>query len=382
MPRVLSAANSLCGLITDAWVSPQNPLGITSRMRERFHPDLATAPVHSWNLATAAFELNARIHKMTGWSLMIQRNQWFQQRAIFELDRICGNLKGEDVTLFAYSYAAYGLLKFARARGWRTVLGQIDPGPVTERVAKQLTTEALGKVEDHRFAPQPYWDDWQEECALADQIVVNSIWSRDALVSEGIEANKINVVPLAYASPSEAKDFQRCYPETFTVQRPLRVLFLGQVTLLKGILPLLEAARLVEREPIEFQIVGTLHAHLPAEMRNRPNVFWMGGVKRSEVAEYYREADVFVFPSYSDGFGLTQLEAQAWKLPVIASRFCGDVVRDGDNGFLLNELSGKAIADLLLELLHHPNQLRQLSAQSEVGEKFSMNSLASALLSL
>ncbi|MDQ3011370.1 MAG: glycosyltransferase family 4 protein, partial [Acidobacteriota bacterium] len=228
----------------------------------------------------------------------------------------------------------------------------------------------------------PYWDDWQEECALADQIVVNSIWSRDALVSEGIEANKINVVPLAYASPSEAKDFQRCYPETFTAQRPLRVLFLGQVTLLKGILPLLEAARLVEREPIEFQIVGTLHAHLPAEIRNRPNVFWRGGVKRSEVAEYYREADVFVFPSYSDGFGLTQLEAQAWKLPVIASRFCGDVVRDGDNGLLLDDVSGKAIANVVLDLVRNPNRLRHLSAQSEVGDKFSLDSLASALLSL
>ena len=37
-------------------------------------------------------------------------------------------------TVFAYSYAAEGIFKFARERGWRTVLGQIDPGPAEERI--------------------------------------------------------------------------------------------------------------------------------------------------------------------------------------------------------------------------------------------------------
>ena len=57
------------------------------------------------------------------------------------------------------------------------------------------------------------------------------------------------------------------------------------------------------------------------------------------MSKFYKEADVFILPTLSDGFGLTQLEAQSWKLPVIASRHCGEVVRDGENGVVLEEVS-------------------------------------------
>ena len=72
---------------------------------------------------------------------------------------------------------------------------------------------------------------------------------------------------------------------------------------------------------------------------------------RVTVESYYCDADVFILPTLSDGFGLTQLEAQAWKLPVIASRYCGDVVRDGFNGVVLEEVSARAIADVLVRCL-------------------------------
>ncbi len=84
-------------------------------------------------------------------------------------------------------------------------------------------------------APAEYWDRWRNECALADQIVVNSAWSRDALLSEGVPAEKIRVVTCLLTKPTrESKSFQRHYPNAFTSERPLRVLFLGQINLRKG----------------------------------------------------------------------------------------------------------------------------------------------------
>ncbi|HWF89467.1 MAG TPA: glycosyltransferase, partial [Pyrinomonadaceae bacterium] len=84
----------------------------------------------------------------------------------------------------------------------------------------------------------------------------------------------------------------------------------------------------------------------------------------------------------SDGFGLTQLEAQAWKLPVIASRFCGEVVCDGMNGIVLDEVSGKTIADVIISLLRAPERLSAMSIQSGVDERFSLTTLASSLREL
>ena len=86
-------------------------------------------------------------------------------------------------------------------------------------------------------------------------------------------------------------------------------------------------------------MVGPILIDIPADLRERQNVRWVGPIARGEVAKWYREADVFMFPTHSDGFGLTQLEAQAWKLPVIASPFCGEVVQPDHELFTLTNLT-------------------------------------------
>jgi glycosyltransferase involved in cell wall biosynthesis len=73
------------------------------------------------------------------------------------------------------------------------------------------------------------------------------------------------------------------------------------------------------------------------------------------------------------------LEAQAWKLPVLASRFCGDVVRDGENGLLIDPLTAEMIAQLLLGLLREPARLRRLSAGSRLAAHQMIEGLAQRL---
>ena len=62
---------------------------------------------------------------------------------------------------------------------------------------------------------------------MAFRIVVNSKWSEQALLQEGVSAQKIRVVPLAHDAPPETADFERAYPPAFTTKGPLRLLFLG-----------------------------------------------------------------------------------------------------------------------------------------------------------
>ena len=72
------------------------------------------------------------------------------------------------------------------------------------------------------------------------------------------------------------------------------------------------------------------------------------------------------FPTFSDGFGLTQLEAQAWKLPIVTTKFCGDVVEDGRNGWILPDVTASAISTTLRRCLAAPAHLQELSAQCTV----------------
>src|SRR6185503_119174 len=201
-----------------------------------------------------------------------------------------------------------------------------------------------------------------------------------ALLDAGIPAAKIRVVPLAFEPSAEASSFSRNYPEKFTTERPLRVLFLGQINYRKGAMQLFDSVKQMAGEPVEFWFVGPLQVDIPHDVKDKIKLF--GVAPRSDVARFYRDADVFILPTFSDGFGLTQLEAQSWKLPVIASHYCGDVVQDGFNGMLLETVSATAISNVIHQLLRSPELLDTLSQNSRVDERFSLRSLAASLSTL
>src|ERR1051325_11629064 len=181
VPRALQLSGLLGEFITDLWIRPGTLLhSWKKRLTGRFHPALAGAHVTAPNVSALTFELKAALTRENGWKLINQRNEWFQHQAVAQLAR---NHHNGNHTVFAYSYAAAEIFEFARARGWRTVLGQIDPGPTDERIIASLhKTSGM----EWQSAPKEYWENWRHECSLADQIVVNSAWSRDALLDEGI----------------------------------------------------------------------------------------------------------------------------------------------------------------------------------------------------
>jgi glycosyltransferase involved in cell wall biosynthesis len=378
VPRALHRYGALELLFTDLWMWPKNPLGSFKRgLRERFHADLAAANVCALNLSSIAMEVRAKLasrrnwsHHRSYWQGRIARNASFQKAAVSRLSRI----EAADMprAVMAYSYMALQIFRLARVRGWRTVLGQIDPGPPEDRIVARLYEENPFYREQLERPPPQYWAEWREECALADRIVVNSQWSQAALEEEGVPATKIKVIPLAYETPEAGSTFQRYYPASFTPSRRMRVLFLGQINLRKGVGPLLDAIRLVRAEPMEFWFVGPSQIAIPADLRNNPQVRWIGPVSRAKTAAFYRQADLLVFPTFSDGFGLTQLEAQTWKLPIIATKFCGEVVQDRCNGWLLSEITPSAIATRLRSCLANPARLQECSDRCAPSKRFGL----------
>jgi glycosyltransferase involved in cell wall biosynthesis len=369
--RALHQRDALDLLLTDAWVRPHGVLGLLDPgLRARFHPDLAGANVYAPGGANIAFELRSKLSGLHNWARTIARNDWFQKAAVARLSRI-GAASASKIVM-AYSYAALEIFRFARARRWRTVLGQIDAGIPEERIVERLYERDSNQRGCWQPAPPEYWSRWREECMVADRIVVNSVWSQEALVNEGFPAAKIKIIPVAYGEPKPNDGFRRQYPVKFTFSRPLRVLFLGQINLRKGIGPLLSAVRALRGKPIEFVFVGPVQISIPPDLRDDRQVRWVGSVPRSRVAEFYREADVFAFPTFSDGFGLTQLEAQAWKLPIVTTKFCGDVVKDGWNGWILPDITASSIGAMLRRCLAAPSHLQELSARCTVSGQFDL----------
>jgi glycosyltransferase involved in cell wall biosynthesis len=377
IPRALSQRGELAGLITDFWVPPGHVVGKMPgavRLRDRYHPDLVDAEVSASNLRFLGFEAWQRGRRRAGWPVIVDRNQLFQTTVIDTLTARSENLRtaasAEPHTIFAYSYAARDIFRWAKQRGWRTVLGQIDPGPEEERIVAAEHQRYKHLASTWQPAPDGYWADWREELALADRVIVNSDWSRECLRLEGCPTEKLEVVPLVYIA-AQSKLGPRPVPADRS-GAPLRILFLGQINLRKGIGRLLDAMRLLRGASVELIMVGP-SAIDPSAWADLPSVQWVGPVPRSHVAEYYQNADLFILPTLSDGYALTQLEAIKYGLPVLASPFCGNAVVCGQNGFMIEDISAEGIA-ASISAVRFQLPLPQLSALA-----FTLDDLGRAL---
>lgn len=387
IPRALFRSGMLGSLVTDAWVPPSSLLAKcgahSSKLRDRFHSELRDARVKAFNSSLVLFEMLAGARNSTGWPKIVARNRWFQRKVVSFLRSQVSTLDSQLV-LCSYSYTALEPFRYAKSLGWKTLLLQIDPGSEEERIVAEETAREPELAGEWHPAPPEYWAFWREECKLADRIVVNSEWSREGLIRGGVSAEKISIIPLAYETPevsgqkSEVRGL-RSYPARFTLERPLRVLFLGLINLRKGVARLLEAARILRDQPVEFWMVGPVEISHASTIGNAGRLKWFGAVTRNQATEFYRDADVLILPTLSDGFAITQLEAQAHGLPVIASKNCGKVVENGVNGSILDEPTAACIAQAVRDCLASPDRLEKLASASGLPDKFTIEALANQL---
>lgn len=127
-----------------------------------------------------------------------------------------------------------------------------------------------------------------------------------------------------------------------------KALYVGHIERAKGIDVIQAAAEL--NPQVEFVLVGAVRESLE-HFAFPTNVTIEGPVTSEEVDRYLREADVFVFPSKSEGFSNALLEAMASGLPVIASDVGANKEMISDlGGIILAENTGESVSDALMEM--------------------------------
>jgi glycosyltransferase involved in cell wall biosynthesis len=139
-----------------------------------------------------------------------------------------------------------------------------------------------------------------------------------------------------------------------------RLLYHGRVDRRKGALDLVDAfATLGGTHPAARLVVSGVGpdsdavAERVAALGLGPRVDLLGPVAYDAVPAVYHGGDVFVSPTYAEGFSNTILEAMASGLPVVSTRSVGvvDCLRDGDNGLLVGPGDVPALAAALARAL-------------------------------
>jgi len=185
----------------------------------------------------------------------------------------------------------------------------------------------------------------------ADAVLVLS--ERIKLCFQKITSNKnIRVLP----NPVNCQKYRFEEPE----REGRRVLFMGDSSQRKGVRVLVKAASEVirERPEVKFILCGggkEQIQELAEEWGVENHVEVTGFVSGKKKQAYFKNADLFVLPSFREGLPVSMLEAMASELPVAAAPVGGipDVLKEFQNGVFFNPGDYKGLAEQILFLLEN-----------------------------
>jgi glycosyltransferase involved in cell wall biosynthesis len=152
---------------------------------------------------------------------------------------------------------------------------------------------------------------------------------------------------------------------------PLRILFVGNLIPRKG-LPVLSAISGLPAGSVSLSVAGSLQAdpvyakkitEQVAGSSLKDFVTFHGVLEDGSLRKEYEAAQLLVVPSSYEGFGIVYLEGMAFGLPAIGTTAggAGEIIRHGENGFLIPPGDAAALSVYLITLMTDRNVLTQLS---------------------
>jgi glycosyltransferase involved in cell wall biosynthesis len=197
-----------------------------------------------------------------------------------------------------------------------------------------------------------------EELLLADKIFVASQFTANTLKDYPGKLAPIKVIPYAFPPVTAS----RSYTDLSKTKRPLRVLFVGGLSQRKGIADLFAVADQLKNH-VELTVVGKKATDECAALNAALTKYkWIPSLAHDEILKLMREHDVLVFPSLFEGFGLVITEAMSQGTPVITTdRTAGpDLIKHGENGWLIEAGSTEALQTAIEELIAKPDMLAEV----------------------
>lgn len=127
---------------------------------------------------------------------------------------------------------------------------------------------------------------------------------------------------------------------------------------------LLEAFKTVRRTISDAELVIIGPSKKTYEIA-QDGVMFLGPVlDRGVVQQYFKEAAIFVMPSICEPFGLTFLEAMAYKLPCVGTKVDAmpEIICEGETGLLVEPRDPDSLAKAMIELLANEEQMERMGA--------------------
>ena len=261
--------------------------------------------------------------------------------------------------LVSYSYYSEPLFTLYKKK---KILFQLHPHPLSVRniFENEIKLNPVSKKslsEEHELLLLPSeLNKLIKEPTNADHIIVASTFTKKTLVENGIEPDKIKVVPYG-VSQTHFKE----KPVYYRKSDNLKILFVGSWNQRKGLSYLASSIKVLQAKGLNIELTltgrGIIDKNL-VEQYDLKNVHYHLNVPLKELILNYHQADVFVFPSLCEGFGLVILEAMSCGVPVITTENTAgsDILTEGVDGFIVPIHNIEILAQRLEYLYYHPEE--------------------------
>jgi glycosyltransferase involved in cell wall biosynthesis len=372
VPLSLHRAGMLAHFCTDMYVGPGSSWHLLSRIAPLF-PE--TWQPRGFHQLLGRQEKGLPGEKVTGFNLFglrfvlaLRCRRSSEERSRLHLEfgrRFCELVIKAGVpqadAVYVFHTAALPLMAKAREVGMGSIFEQFCAPVEVEFQLLHQEKELWPGWESAalRVRIPPYKKLQQKEWAAADAIICPSSFVAEGLAQMGVLSEKIHLIP--YGVDVSGFAVER---EPWDGRRPLRVLFVGGISLGKGPQYLYQALAKANSSQITARLVGPIFIAAPYRDLLKKYAELAGIVPRSEVRRHYQWADLFVFPSLCEGSATVTYEALAAGLPVITTPNAGSVVRDGVEAFVVPIRDPAAIADRLERLAVNPALLAEMARQA------------------
>ena len=223
----------------------------------------------------------------------------------------------------------------------------------------------------------------------SSEVIVNSKFMKNDLQRLfGLPYEKINVVAnginsTAYSGVEKDYDFRRQY----AADNEKIILFMGRLVYEKGVQHLISAMPKILENYHDAKLVIAGKGGMLDELKSQveamglgQKVYFTGYLNAKQVSKMYKCADISVFPSTYEPFGIVALEAMLAGVPTVVSDVGGlnEIVEHGVDGMKSYAGNPNSLADSILELLFNPQLCESISkkAKTKVKNEYSWTKIA------